>query len=77
MLFQISPTTVFFIEGCGQLGYAMCWGESMHTMRSLQDPAWSLCCSSGCIRQKYTVMQWIKLGRHLFITLPCMQVMAL
>ena len=24
---QISPTTLFFIEGCGQLGYSMCWGE--------------------------------------------------
>jgi hypothetical protein len=33
MLAQISPTTVFFIEGCGQLGYAMCWGTSMRTLR--------------------------------------------
>lgn len=23
----MSPTTIFFIEGCGQLGYAMCWGD--------------------------------------------------
>ena len=28
---QISPSTLFFIEGCGQLGYAMCWGDGFVT----------------------------------------------
>lgn len=31
---QVSPTTLFFVEGCGQLGYAMCWGDGFVT-----DPA--------------------------------------
>ena len=30
----MSPTTLFFIEGCGQLGYSMCWGDGFVT-----DPA--------------------------------------
>lgn len=28
---QISPSTLFFIEGVGQLGYAMCWGDGFVT----------------------------------------------
>ena len=28
---QVSPTTLFFVEGCGQLGYAMCWGDGFVT----------------------------------------------
>ena len=28
---QVSPSTLFFIEGCGQLGYAMCWGDGFVT----------------------------------------------
>lgn len=30
-LLQISPSTLFFIEGMGQLGYAMCWGDGFVT----------------------------------------------
>ena len=32
---QISPSTLFFIEGCGQLGYAMCWGDGFVTDNGL------------------------------------------
>ena len=28
---QVSPTTLFFVEGCGQLSYAMCWGDGFVT----------------------------------------------
>ena len=28
---QISPTTLFFIEGGGQLPYSMCWGDGFVT----------------------------------------------
>ena len=28
---QISPTTLFFVEGCGQLSFAMCWGDGFVT----------------------------------------------
>ena len=28
---QISPSTLFFVEGCGQLGFAMCWGDGFVT----------------------------------------------
>ena len=28
---QVSPNTLFFIEGCGQLGYSMCWGDGFVT----------------------------------------------
>ena len=31
---QISPTTLFFVEGGGQLPYSMCWGDGFVT-----DPA--------------------------------------
>lgn len=45
MVAQISPTTLFFIEGCGQLSFAMCWGDGFVTDRyliqnlGLTDPA--------------------------------------
>ena len=32
---QISPSTLFFIEGCGQLGFAMCWGDGFVTDNGL------------------------------------------
>ena len=28
---QVSPTTLFFVEGCGQLGFSMCWGDGFVT----------------------------------------------
>ena len=28
---QVSPTTLFFIEGCGQLGFSTCWGDGFVT----------------------------------------------
>lgn len=28
---QVSPTTLFLVEGCGQLGVAMCWGDGFIT----------------------------------------------
>lgn len=28
---QVSPTTLFFVEGCGQLSYGMCWGDGFVT----------------------------------------------
>ncbi|BDA41281.1 probable endoglucanase E1 [Coccomyxa sp. Obi] len=28
---QVSPSTLYYIEGCGQLAYAMCWGDGFVT----------------------------------------------
>ena len=30
-MMQVSPTTLFLVEGCGQLGVAMCWGDGFIT----------------------------------------------
>ena len=30
-LLQVSPTTLFFIEGTGQTGLADCWGDGFFT----------------------------------------------
>ena len=32
---QVSPTTLFFIEGGGQLPYSMCWGDGFVTNTSI------------------------------------------
>lgn len=32
---QVSPTTLFLVEGCGQLGVAMCWGDGFITNPSI------------------------------------------
>ena len=32
---QVSPTTLFFIEGGGQLPYSMCWGDGFVTNKSI------------------------------------------
>ncbi|CAL5222764.1 g5176 [Coccomyxa viridis] len=30
-IYKVSPTTLFFVEGCGQLGFSMCWGDGFVT----------------------------------------------
>ena len=32
---QVSPTTLFFVEGGGQLPYSMCWGDGFVTDPSI------------------------------------------
>ena len=34
-MMQVSPTTLFFIEGGGQLPYSMCWGDGFVTNKSI------------------------------------------
>ncbi|CAL5222763.1 g5175 [Coccomyxa viridis] len=30
-IYKVSPTTLFFVEGCGQLGFSLCWGDGFVT----------------------------------------------
>lgn len=34
-LYEVSPTTLFFVEGGGQLPYSMCWGDGFVTDKSI------------------------------------------
>ena len=53
---QVSPTTLFLLEGCGQLGMAMNWGDGYVTDRALIQAAGS--CSGAHPRSGGSRTTW-------------------